>query len=95
MLMYSKNRFFRVCGFCYDLASNSDISLGISCCDGCNMPMVAQPLFELSELRKMDHILVAVRKKINTMANVCCLHNGVATSGILQLLQHDMPRGIA
>jgi hypothetical protein len=43
-------------GFCYDSASTSPTvayrakSLGISCCDGCGMPMVTQPMCELPTL---------------------------------------------
>jgi hypothetical protein len=44
-------------------------SLGISRCDGRDMPTVAQLLRELSGQRKMGHTLLAVRAK-NKMASV-------------------------
>jgi hypothetical protein len=56
------------------------------------MTMVAQPLDELIELRKMDHRLLEVRAK-NKMANVGS-SNGCATIGISPLSQCHVPRDI-
>jgi hypothetical protein len=55
---------------------------------------VAQPLRKLSELRKMDHRLVAVRRK-NKMANVFNLRHCLYDLGISQTPQCDMPRDFA
>jgi hypothetical protein len=46
----NKKTFSRSGGFCYDSASNSDLSLAISHCDDCYLPTFAQPLRELPTL---------------------------------------------
>jgi hypothetical protein len=63
-------------------------------CDDCDMPIVAQPLHELPEQRKMDHRLLSGCAE-NKMASVDSSRNYCATIGLLQLLQHDVPKDFA
>jgi hypothetical protein len=58
------------------------------------MPMVAQPLCELPEPRKMDQRLVAVCAK-KKMECVDTSRNGCATIGMSQPAQCDIPRDFA
>jgi hypothetical protein len=57
-----------------DFATTQLLFIGTSCCDGCDMQMVAQPLCELSETWKMDNRLLTGHAK-NKTASVGRLRN--------------------
>jgi hypothetical protein len=91
-----KNWFSRFGRFCYNSASTSTtvayrtMSLSISHCDSCDMPVVAQPLRELPTLP----ILFFAQTSTSLWSIFCgcgSSRNGCATFGISQPSQCDMP----